>query len=280
MNAVGFALPVSRTRTLRGDLELPPEEDWPAPVVIFCHGFKGFKEWGAWPWLTRTLAARGFAVARFNFSLCGVSGDGDRHDEPEKFAVNTYSAELEDLARLVDSLPHLGAPPGSLAAEIGILGHSRGGMISLLFASARSDVLAIATLAAPADAERYDAATMAQWRRAGRLPVLNHRTGQELYLSVTVLDDYDANRGRYDVAAAISRRRVPTLVIHGERDETVPVSHATRIHNAASHEDKKLVLLPRTGHTFGAAHPFAGTTPELEIAANEVAFWFGRYLRS
>ena len=39
-----------------------------SPVVIFCHGYKGFKDWGAWPLLANTLASKGVAFLKFNFS--------------------------------------------------------------------------------------------------------------------------------------------------------------------------------------------------------------------
>ena len=41
------------------------------PLIIFCHGYKGFKDWGAWPLLSEALAASGFVVIKFNFSHNG-----------------------------------------------------------------------------------------------------------------------------------------------------------------------------------------------------------------
>ena len=49
-------IPVEGDRTLRGDWHLPAQAFWPAPIVFFCHGFKGFKDWGPWPWLCGEIA--------------------------------------------------------------------------------------------------------------------------------------------------------------------------------------------------------------------------------
>lgn len=35
------------------------DRDAPRPVVVFCHGFKGFKDWGPFPEWGRRLAQAG-----------------------------------------------------------------------------------------------------------------------------------------------------------------------------------------------------------------------------
>ncbi|MEM7260706.1 MAG: hypothetical protein AAF488_01860, partial [Planctomycetota bacterium] len=92
---------VTADRTIRGTVHHPPELAGPSPLVVLCHGFKGFKDWGPWPWFAAELASRGFVVHRFTFSLAGVGPALDRHDEPDKFARNTYGAEMEDLAMVL-----------------------------------------------------------------------------------------------------------------------------------------------------------------------------------
>ena len=39
----------------------------PKPVIIFCHGYKGFKDWGAWQLVAETFANAGFFFLKFNF---------------------------------------------------------------------------------------------------------------------------------------------------------------------------------------------------------------------
>ncbi len=72
-----FTLESRRAEPIHGDVRLP-EGPGPHPVVVCCHGFKGFKDWGFHPWLGATLAEAGLAAVHFNFSRNGVrAADGD-----------------------------------------------------------------------------------------------------------------------------------------------------------------------------------------------------------
>ncbi|MEE8143425.1 MAG: alpha/beta fold hydrolase [Planctomycetota bacterium] len=278
MDSVQYQLEMSPERIIRGTIELPGQEHWPAPVVIFCHGFKGFKDWGGWPWFTRSLAERGFVVNRLNFSLAGVGESLDCHDEPEKFARNTFGAELDDLHFLLKRVDAWGVPSGALGSGLGLVGHSRGGMVSLLFAAEEPRVDTAVTLAAPGHSDRFPPDQKQLWRQQGYLEMLNARTGQVLRMDVSILDDYEAHRDRYDVERALSKRSVPTLVIHGEEDESVGINEASFIYGALQIEAKELVKIPDTGHTFGTVHPFAGPTPAVEEGLHRTARWLQEHL--
>jgi predicted alpha/beta-fold hydrolase len=39
-----------------------------APVIIICHGFKGFKNWAFFPILAESLAEADYIALTFNFS--------------------------------------------------------------------------------------------------------------------------------------------------------------------------------------------------------------------
>ena len=41
------------------------------PLIIFCHGYKGFKDWGAWNLMAEAFAKIGFCFIKFNFSHNG-----------------------------------------------------------------------------------------------------------------------------------------------------------------------------------------------------------------
>jgi len=68
---------------LRGNVHVPEENESASPVLLFCHGFKGFKDWGSFPYASTELARRGIAVIRFNFSCNGVGANGLEFDELE-----------------------------------------------------------------------------------------------------------------------------------------------------------------------------------------------------
>ena len=75
-----------------------------APLIIFAHGFKGFKDWGGFPYLCAKLAGDGFAVLSFNFSHNGVNNSSPMDfTELDKFAENTHSIELNDIKTVIDN---------------------------------------------------------------------------------------------------------------------------------------------------------------------------------
>ncbi len=251
---------------IHGDLRLP-DGPGPHPVVVVCHGFKGFKDWGFHPWLGTRLAQAGLAAVHFNFSRNGVrEADGDIEDL-DAFRRNTLSIERDDLDTVLDVLLEgtLGAPLDP--ARLGLAGHSRGGGVALLGAAERPEVKALSTWAAVSRFDRIaDETTLAAWRRAGVYEVLNSRTGQVLPMGVEFLDDVLGNLDRLDLLAAARRLDVPWLLLHGTADETVPFAEAEALARA-SKGAVRLVPIDGGGHTFGAVHPFAGPTPHLEAAA-------------
>mgnify|MGYP000221090702 CR=1 FL=1 len=64
------------------------------PIVIFCHGYKGFKDWGAWHLVAETFAKKGYFFLKFNFSHNGGTIE-QPIDFPdlEAFAQNNYTKE-------------------------------------------------------------------------------------------------------------------------------------------------------------------------------------------
>lgn len=261
-----FTLQSGLGQPIHGDLRLP-DGPGPHPVVVVCHGFKGFKDWGFHPWLGERLAAAGLAALHFNFSRNGVrTADGDIEDL-DAFRRNTLSIERDDLDTVLDAVlaGRLEAPLDP--SRLGLLGHSRGGGSALLGAAERPEVKALATWAAVSHFDRMtDEATLAAWRRTGALEVVNSRTGQILRMGVDFLDDVLGNRARLDLLSAARRLRVPALAVHGTADETVPFAEAGEL-VAAGGGRIRLAPVEGAGHTFGAVHPFVGPTPHLEAAA-------------
>ena len=273
-----FALPGADRGPLRGDVRTAAG-DAARPAVVICHGFKGFKDWGFFPPLADRLARGGVTAVSFNFSSSGVGPEGDRFSEPERFGRGTFGKDLRDLATVVEALAS-GTLPGAAAppSHVGLFGHSRGGGIAVLHAAAHGGVHALVTWSAISSAWRWGPETIRQWRAERKLDVTNQRTGEVLPLYTDALDELDGDtEGRFDIAAAAHRLRVPWLIVHGEADETVSVREAQQLHKA-NDERPELLLVRRGSHTFGARHPWGGSTPELDLAMDATAGWFLRTL--
>ncbi|MBA3498463.1 MAG: alpha/beta fold hydrolase [Gemmatimonadales bacterium] len=246
------------------------------PAVVVVHGFKGFKDWGLWPPFAERLARAGCSAVTLNLSGSGVDDTGE-FVFPERFGHNSFSAELQDLRRVVNALTagQLGVVAPS---ALGLLGHSRGGGVSVLFAAADPRVKALTTWAAISTVERWPATERVAWRAAGVHEVTNARTGQVLPQYTDVLDDIERHANVLDIEAAAGRMAVPWLIVHGTEDEAVPLVEGERLAAAAP---AGTVFLPvqGAGHTFGAAHPWQGATPELEQAIDATLAFFAKELR-
>jgi pimeloyl-ACP methyl ester carboxylesterase len=235
----------------------------PQPVIVFVHGFKGFKDWGHFGLLARFFAEKGFIFIKLNLSHNGVvvGGTGDLEDL-EAFGQNNFSVELDDLGQLLDALHTPGATP--LPTELldlhrlYLVGHSRGGALVLLKAAEDPRVAAVATWAAVADLHpRWPAEMLAQWQREGVLHVPNMRTGQQLPIYYQIAEDFYANRVRLDLPALMPGLRQPVLLIHGDQDETVPLAAVYQLQ--AGQPAAEVAVVPGAGHMFGGAHPWASS---------------------
>jgi uncharacterized protein len=250
----------------------------PRPAVLVIHGFKGFKDWGMFPPLAERLAQAGFSAVSFNLSGSGVDDAGD-FTRPERFGHNTFSAELADIATVLDALAtgELGTAPPK---KIGLVGHSRGGGVAVLQAARDARIKALVTWAAISTVERWpDDDERARWRSAGELEVLNARTGQVLPLYTDTLDDVERHAtAELDIPAAAGRVTAPWLILHGGADPAVPIAEAERLFRAARPGTARLVPVDGAGHTFGAAHPWKGMTPELDLVMKETVGWMSQHL--
>jgi pimeloyl-ACP methyl ester carboxylesterase len=255
----------------------------PKPVVVFVHGFKGFKDWGHFPLLADFFAERGFVFVKLNLSHNGivVGGTGDLEDL-DAFGRNNFSIELDDIGQVIDALFTPGATPVP-ATEMALnrlclVGHSRGGGLVLLKAAEDRRVRAVATWASIADVDqRWPQPMLDEWQRTGILHVPNLRTGQQLPLHYQIVEDYVANRPRLDIPHNVRRRlRQPLLLVHGDEDETVPVHAAHALHQLKPNAE--LLLVPGAGHMFGGAHPWPETSlPETaRFIAERTADFFQR----
>lgn len=246
------------------------------PVIVVAHGFKGFKDWGFFPWACEALAQLGFFVVNFNFSHNGVEGNGTEFTRLDKFAANTFSREIHELREVIDAV-ELGALPLLENADITriyTVGHSRGGGIVLLEGADDPRVGKVATWAAVSTFRRYTPSQQERWRRDGYIEAKNARTGQMMRLNIELLDDLENNPVQMDIEGATARLHRPLLILHGDMDFSVERTNGERLYEVSDKNHTQFVVIPKTGHTFGVVHPFEGTTNALNSVVKETAEFF------
>jgi uncharacterized protein len=249
-----------------------------APCLILVHGFKGFKDWGFGPFIGKFLSDKGFFVLTFNFSHNGIGENPTKFTELDKFAENTFSLEIEELSQLIDA--YLNGFFGITEnRKIGLIGHSRGGAISILTAKQKNEIGALAVWSSVSTFDRYSDRQKENWRKKGVFEVMNSRTKQVMRLNISLLEDLEKNKNDLlNIEKGIKKLNRPFLIIHGEQDLAVPLKEGEKLYEWSNKDLTKLVKIPAAGHTFDIAHPFQGTNSKFDkVLNNTLEFFKGNF---
>lgn len=266
------------------DVYAPHTDAGSLPLIIFLHGFKGFKDWGTFPDAFFEMARHGFAVLAMNFAHDGINSTTGLVDKPDLFQTQTLSQEVEDVKSVVHAVMS-----GEIATTttlcdlfpLGIIGHSRGGLTAVLAASEIDEISCLVTWAAVSDSLAFlgDKA-VEQWNKQGSVEVQNKRTGQTLEIGSNFIQDLQQNKERLSALHRVKDLYIPALFIHGTNDETVPHMHSQLLHEACASADKEKYLIEGASHTFGSAHPFEDEELPDHFAevVDQTIKWFQMYL--
>lgn len=255
-NVIHAMIAGSNDRPMALDLHVPEQKK--APLVIMVHGFKGFKDWGHFPLVGDAFAKAGFAFLRFNFSHNGTTPDHPSDFvDLEAFAENNLIKELDDVQTILDGLVD-----GRLFKEaaldldnVFIIGHSRGGGIALISAAEDDRLKGLATWAAVNHYDR-EGFPLDVWEKQGKILIPNARTGQDMPMNWQFVEVMKANMDRLSIRSQSGKVNVPTLIVHGTDDPTVPYSEGLDMASWSDHFE--LLTVNDADHSFGGKHPLEG----------------------
>jgi alpha-beta hydrolase superfamily lysophospholipase len=219
-------------------------------VVVGSHGHTGRKE--DLLGIGTNLWRAGFSVLLFDYRGRG---------ESDAWAQTLVSREVDDLQAAVAAAAR--RAPG---APLGVIGFSMGAAVALLAAADNPQITAVV-----ADSSFTSGAD-----------VVTHGVNRELRIPagplVRVADELVARLHGYrfsqvqPVAAVARLAPRPLLIVHGDRDSVIPVSHAHQLHAAAA-EPRELWIVAGVEHcgAYFADRP---------AYCRRVIEFFDRYLRS
>ena len=239
---------------LAGNLELPPGGHWQA-TALFAHCFTCTRNIKAARNITRALADAGFAVLRFDFTGLGES-EGD-------FADTNFSSNLDDLEDAATWLAE------KLAAPQLLVGHSLGGTAVLAVGERLDSVRAIATLAAPAQADH-----MLEHFGPGNLEVIEKDGSAEIQLDgrpFRIRRDFVEDARRHSFEGRLRKLRRALLVMHSPSDRIVSIDNAQKIFEAALHP-KSFISLDDADHLMPEE-------ADSRYAGGLIAAWASRFLK-
>lgn len=220
-------------------------------LVIFCHGYKGFKDWGAWNLIAEEFVSGGIDFLKFNFSLNGGTLE-DPIDFPDldAFGRNTYSQEVQDVKCVIDYVA-MKFPKKKIA----LIGHSRGGGIATLSAAQNQRVKKLITWAGVCDYKRRFPVgeALLEWQETGVWYVMNGRTHQKMPHYYSFYEDFVSNEDQLDILKWTERLHIPHLIVHGFQDQSVKISEAHELKKANPSAETYFL---EANHVFGASHPY------------------------
>ena len=231
--------------------------------------------------MMKKFSEAGFLSASFNFTYNGVDTvHPQEFARLDLFAENTFSRELNELGGVINYFYENACDFNIDKEKIILIGHSRGGGISIIKAAEDSRVKLLITLSAVSTFDRYTNELKKKWKEQGYFEVLNSRTNQMMRLNSTLLEDIENNKSRLDITGAVKKLHKPYLIIHGSEDLTVRISEAEALYNNSDKSMTELFEIKNTGHTFGVVHPFAGTTAAFEIVIEKIKKFLETSFRS
>ena len=260
-----FVIESSGSRPIVGDLTYinsNQEKD----LIIFCHGYKGFKDWGCWNLMANKFVSSGFHFLKFNFSHNGgtITNPIDFPDL-KAFSENNYSIEVNDVSRVIEFIK---SDEFSINyKQTHIIGHSRGGGIACLAASKFKEIKNLITLASVSNfGERFpNHNEIEKWKKNGVRYVENMRTKQMLPHLYQFYQNYLENQKELNIETAIKKFDGRFLICHGTMDMAVNFKNSLNLLKWA--KNGRLFEL-RTNHTFGTKHPYE--SKDIPIPLNEV----------
>lgn len=216
---------------ITGRLYLPHDDSGAVfPAVCISHGIPSGNPSdpndGGYPRLAERVCVRGYAVFIYNFRGCGTSGGnldigGWKHD-------------------LKTAIDYLGSCPETDKSFLALIGFSAGAAVSVCVAAEDKRATGVIACACPAKFEFGDVSAVIQrFREIGAIRENEFPESIEEW-----------TRGFRAVSPVDHVSRLaprPLLLVHGEADETVDISHAERIYEKAG-EPKELIRLPGEGH--------------------------------
>jgi len=250
-----FSLSGSDGKLIIGDITFE-DKNPNTPIVLFVHGFKGFKDWGAHNLVARYFASNGYRYMKFNFSYNGVPANDPKDvTDLDAFASNTVSKELFDLTAVLDFIEKAYGKE----TEVTLIGHSRGGGVSIIEAANDARVNKLITWSAITDFDSlWKKEQEAEWLKTGKIYVTNARTKEQMPLNKTLLEDLKENPDTLNIIEAAKKVNIPWLIIHGDDDVNVPFEKANDL--AGANPSSRIIKIESANHVYGASHPYESET--------------------
>jgi pimeloyl-ACP methyl ester carboxylesterase len=255
------------------DIQYTPNQK--RPLIVFCHGFNGFKDWGAFNLMSNYFLQRGFQFVKLNFSHNGTSPEHPLDFvDLEAFGANNFEKELEDIGALLVQLKKESFADCVDFEKLFLIGHSKGGATALAYTLSHPEIVSCASLAAVIDpVARYGKGKDKLWKENGVKYVLNGRTNQKMPLYYQLAENTQKIKDKLDLRNLLKTDKRKFLFVHGNKDEAVAVTEINLVKNLPN---CTVSIIEDANHVFGASHPYtsADLPDDLQKALSQISKFF------
>lgn len=254
-----ITIPGSEGKPIALDIFLADTEH-PRPVVIYAHGFNGFKDWGNFDLIAARFVQAGFSFVKFNFSHNGTTpAQPQDFVDLEAFGHNNYTRQLYDLRQVTDWVCDGDNPHHAVldTRHIALIGHSMGGGIAILHAATDKRITQLIGWAAIGQCKtpwgNWPEEKIQAWATSGVEYYHNGRTNQQMPLYYQLYEDFQQHSATLDIQKAIGQLTIPILLCHGTEDMAVPFSMAEQLQQW---QPAARLFAVASDHVFGRKHPW------------------------
>lgn len=222
-----------KSHYISGILTLPEQSTHKA--VILCHGFLSHKNSRTNVALAELLRARDIASFRFDWI-----GSGDSQEPFSTISIRGCCELLESTAEYLRQ---------KAFSSLGLIGSSYGGFIITLVSHTIPNIRAMGLKCPVVDFAKLlrrelGELGMKEWAAMDRIPNVVTGSGS-IHLPYRFYEECSST----DALSAAKNIQVPTMIVHGEHDEFVPLSDVQKLHEALQ-GPKMLHILPGADHHF------------------------------
>ena len=203
-------------------------------LVIVCHGIAGTKEENFIKQLCGDLEDSYINAFRFDFSGSGES-EG-------KYIESTTTKQISDLRSVVDYFDKQGF-------AVGLIGHSRGGMESLLEASDNQRIRFVISIAGMAYTKKFLERIFPRQRakifEGKKFYWDEEQQGKKYPVTPEKVTDLES----YNPLIAVKKITCPILFIHGDKDRTILLEEGEDLYKEAN-KPKYIKIFRNADHCF------------------------------
>lgn len=206
------------------------------PVIIIVHGFSSNKNSKNYLTIKDILVKNKISTFRFDLWAHGES-EGN-------FADITISEAVDDILQAIKFLKDKGYK------KIGLLGSSFGGISSIIAASKTKDLYLLALKSPVSNHPEKDKLVktkeeLEEWKNRGYM-IYEKDDGTKLRVNYTFM--LDAQKPENDGYKAAKKITIPTLITHGDADESVPYQQSLKISKII--KNCQLATIKGADHTY------------------------------